>query len=126
MSKPLPNRNREKGANPVERLAPRISPQLVKRGCAQKESNLQPASSGATPHGLMSDFPASIRPESAQNPRRNPRTSFSNRHQSATATDGFSGSAHKPYALQSRPELIAGLDRWALPFVLYPTAKVEP
>lgn len=123
MSKPLPNRIF--GAGPI---SPRLEGVVLSllRGCAQKESNLQPASSGATPHGLMSDFPASIRPESAQNPRRNPRTSFSNRHQSATATDGFSGSAHKPYALQSRPELIAGLDRWALPFVLYPTAKVEP
>ena len=145
--KPSPNRNREKCAELGPALARAYRKQLPKTECAQKESNLQPASSGALSNRRESgSVPYSAGVTPTLTPPTKPESAESNRYGSVTEDSRFGGSSHKavgvggpegnrwavgigaanapddtnapppqqPYALSSRPDLLAELEGWAL------------
>lgn len=117
MSKPLPNRNREKRANGVLPLAPRILLQLLKNECTQKESNLQPASSDAVSNSRVIGFPpyrAGVTP--AVQPPTKPESGEPNRYGSVTAPNG--------YRLSSHP-IFPALEAEVLASMLAPTRTVK-
>lgn len=103
MSKPLRNRNRRIVLIGNVGLAPRISPQLPESGCAQKESNLQPAYSDALSNSReIGSAPYSAVVTSATEPPTKPESGESNRYESVTASTRFRLSSHPIFpALES-------------------------
>lgn len=113
MSKPL--RNRFFGAGPT---SPCLEPVVLSllRGCAQKESNLQPAYSDALSNSReIGSAPYSTGVTSATEPPTKPESGFPNRYGSVTA----------PFALSTRPDLLGYLEAVALESALAPTRTVK-
>lgn len=96
------------------------------RGCAQKELNLQPAGYYRVEWGRIVVF--TPRKDSAtpdDSPRSETGASRGNRNGSVTEPITFLASGHKPYALESRPDLLAGLEAFALAAMLAPTRSAR-
>lgn len=96
------------------------------RGCAQKELNLQPAGYYRRGDELVIVFPpAKPVAEQDENPPTEPEASSGNRNGSVTEPGHLSGSNHKPFALENRPDLLAGLEAFALAAMLAPTRSAR-